>query len=157
MTSLKKAPLTVVCLLCATAAWSADYKVKRSLDLPTSPTETWHLIGDFCDIDDWHPEVRACSLKVVEGRLVRVLTTNAGDEITQQRIAQEAGLSYTYRTVSSSLPIENFTATLSIEPFGNSRVEWSANFTSDDPEMEQYVVDEIEAGLAAIESLLVPQ
>ena len=154
MTIISKTAATAICLLCATAAWSADYKVKRSLELHTPPTETWHLIGDFCDIDDWHPDVRGCSLKATDGRLTRVLTTNAGDEIVQQRIAQEAGLSYTYRIISSSLPVEKFTATLSIEPTGNPLIEWSANFSSDDPAMEQVVVEEIEAGLAAIDKIL---
>ena len=66
-------------LLCATAAWPADFQVKRSLELPASTPQVWHLIGDFCDIDDWHPDVSACALKVVDGALVRVLTMGAGD------------------------------------------------------------------------------
>lgn len=147
-----KVTTTAISVLCATAASSADYKVTRSLELSSPATETWHLIGDFCDIDDWHPNVSGCSLKVMDGSLVRVLTTDAGDEFVQKRIAQEAGLSYTYKTVSSSLPVENFTATLSIEPFDSPLVMWSANFSSDDPTMEQVIVEEIEAGMAAIAS-----
>ncbi len=155
MRSIVKITSAAFTMLCATAAWSADYKVKRSLELPSPATEAWHLIGDFCDFDDWHPNVSACSLKVVDGALVRVLTTDTGEEILQKRIAQEAGLSYTYKTVSSSLPIESFTATLSIEHFGSSLIEWSANFSSNDPAMEQVIVDEIETGMSAIERILV--
>lgn len=72
----------------------------------------------------------------------------------QKRIARESGLSYTYNIIDSSLPIENFVATLSIEPGENVLIEWSANFSSDDPTMEKLVVGEIEAGMLAMESIL---
>ena len=74
--------------------------------------------------------------------------------MTQKRIAREEGLSYTYKTVSSTLPIEKFTATLSVQPGENLLIEWIANFSSDDPKMEDVVVGDIEAGLSAIESIL---
>lgn len=140
--------------LCATTAWSADYQVTRTLELTAPATEVWNLIGDFCDIDDWHPSVSACSLKVVDGSLVRVIITRTGDEIIQKRIAEEPGLSYTYTTVSSSMPLQKFTATLSLEPFDKPLLAWSARFSSDDPGMEQAVVGEFEAGIAAIEKIL---
>lgn len=117
------------------------------------PTETWHLIGDFCDIDDWHPDVNACTLRVVDGALTRILTTVSGEQFIQKRIASKSGLSYTYTTVGSSLPIDRFTATLSMEHGEKSRIEWSANISSDDPAMEKFVVDDIEDGLSAIERL----
>lgn len=154
MTSIAKLSVVAASLLCATAAWPADFQVKRSIELPSSTSQVWPLIGDFCDIDDWHPKVSSCALKVIDGSLVRVLTTDTGDQITQKRIAREEGLSYTYKTVSSSLPIEKFTATLSVQPGDNLRIEWIANFSSDDPEMEDVVVGDIEAGLSAIEGIL---
>ena len=154
MSSIARFSVTAAALLCATAAWPADFQVKRSLELPSSTPKVWHLIGDFCDIDDWHPEVSSCSLKVMDGSLVRVLTTDTGEHVIQKRIAQEEGLSYTYRTVSSSLPIEKFTATLSVQPGENLLVEWSANFSSDDPAMERVVIDSFERGLSTIESMV---
>lgn len=153
MSSIAKFPVIATSLLCATAAWSADFQVKRSLELPPSTPQVWHLIGDFCDIDDWHPKVSSCSLKVMDGSLVRVLKTDTGDQVTQKRIAQEEGLSYTYKTVSSNSPFKNYTATLSVQPGENLLVEWIANFSSDDPAMERVVVEDIEQGLSAIESI----
>ncbi len=154
MNFILKSVTTAICTLCATAAWSADYHIKRSLELSAPALEIWSTIGDFCDIDDWHPNVSACALKVVDGSLVRVIITDVGDEIVQKRIAEEPGLSYTYRTISSSLPIENFTATLSIEHFGKPLIMWSGSFSSDDPTTEQTVVENIEVGLSEIESIL---
>lgn len=154
MKSIAKLTTTVIATLCATAAVSADYKVRRSLELPVPTTEAWHMIGDFCDIDDWHPKITGCSVKVMDGSLVRVLSTEAGDDIIEKRIAQEAGLSYTYKTIQPALPVENFIATFSIENIGNSLIVWSANFSSDDPAMEQAVVEELESGMSAIEAIL---
>ena len=145
--------LTAASLFCATTAWSADYKVKRSIEISASSTEAWHVVGDFCDIDDWLPGVKACALKVMDGSLVRVLMTDAGQQVIQKRIAREAGLSYTYKTVTADLPFENFTATFAIEPGDMVRIVWTANFSSEDPEMEQVVVQDIEAGLSAIEKM----
>lgn len=136
----------------ATGAGAANYQVERTLQLPLPSTEVWHLIGDFCDIDDWHPGIGGCALKAVEGRLERVLTTTEGAEIVEQRIASEPGLSYTYRISASPFPIDRFTATFSIEPIDGARVTWSARFSSDDPAMEAAVIEFFEAGLAAIES-----
>ena len=154
MTSIAKFSVTAAALLCATAAWSADFQVKRSLEFPSSTPEVWNLVGDFCDIDDWHPNVSACSLRVIDGSLVRVLKMDAGNQVTQKRIAQEEGLSYTYVTVNPSLPIERYTATLSVQPGEKLLIVWSANFSSDDPAMESVVVGEIERGLSAIESMV---
>ncbi|MDJ0639122.1 MAG: SRPBCC family protein [Paracoccaceae bacterium] len=154
MTSIAKFSAIAASLLCATTAWPADFQVKRSIELPSSTLQVWQLIGDFCDIDDWHPKISSCALKVMDGSLARVLTTDTGAKVTQKRIAREEGLSYTYKTVSSSLPIENLTATLSVQPGENLLIEWIANFSSDDPDMESVVVDDIEAGLSAIETIL---
>lgn len=144
-------------LLCATAAWSADFQVKRSLELPAAAPQVWQMIGDFCDIDDWHPKIASCSLKVMDGSLVRVLTTDTGEQVTQKRIAKETGLSYTYKMIGSSLPIDKYTSTLAIQPGDTLLVEWVANFSSDDPAVEQAVVKDIEGGLAAIESMFAAQ
>ncbi len=154
MTSIAKFSGIAASLLCATAAWPADFQVKRSLELPASTPQVWHLIGDFCDIDDWHPKVSSCALKVMDGSLVRVLTTDNGDQVTHKRIAQEDGLSYTYKTISPALPIEKFTATLSVQPGENLLIEWIANFSSDDPAMERVVVEDIEGGLSAIKNIM---
>ena len=154
MTSILKFLATATSLLSATASWSADFQVKRSLEVDASSSEVWRLIGDYCDIDDWHPDVASCALKVRDGSLVRVLKTTSGDEVVHKRIAREEGLSYTYQTVETSLPIGRFTGTLSVQPGEVLLIEWVANFSSEDPAMEEYVVAEIEAGLTAIHSLI---
>ena len=157
MSPIFKISAIAVSLLCATSAWPADFQVKRSLELPSSTPRVWHLIGDFCDIDDWHPHVSSCALKVMDGSQARVLTMKSGDQVVPKRIAREEALSYTYKMVSSSMPIEKYTATLSVQPGDNLLIEWIANFSSDDPAMENAIVADMEAGLSAIESILAPR
>lgn len=155
---MKRKPLMAVAtvfIVLASVARSADYQVNRSLQLPVSSTEVWRLVGDFCDIDDWHPEIVACDLKVIDGRLHRVLTTTAGAEILERRIAAEPGLSYTYRISASPLPIDKFTATFSIEPGEGARVDWSARFSSDDPATETAIAELFDTGLSAIEGFFI--
>lgn len=146
---------TIICAAILSAAvpgwaWSADFKVVRTLQLQASSSTIWNQIGDFCDIDDWHPTIQSCRVRVIEGRLHRVLITTDGEEVTEQRIAEEPGLSYTYKITEAPMPFENFVATLSVEPIEGVLISWSANFSSDDPTMEAAVVEMIEAGLAAI-------
>lgn len=134
-----------------TTAWSADYQVTRSLQLKQPTADVWRMAGGFCDIDDWHPGFIACEVKAVEGTLHRVLTTNSGETFVDQRIAREPGLSYTYKSVQSQLPVDSFVATFSVEPNDGSQVTWSVDFSSEDPAMEAKVIDLIETGLAGIE------
>lgn len=135
----------------ATAAVAADYQVTRTLQLSQSTAEVWRVIGDFCDIDDWHPGVDDCKLKTIDGRLHRVLKTGDGGEFVEQRIAAEPTLSYTYRIARSPLPLESYTATLSVEPKNGALVTWSARFSSDDPAMEGTIAALIETGLSGVE------
>lgn len=149
---MKPTVLTICTLsgFLATSAGAADYEIKRTLQLTPSIAQVWNLTGDFCDIDDWHPGISACSLKVIEGKLHRVLTTTGGEKIVERRVASEQGLSYTYTISSSPYPVEKFTATFSVEPIDGTSITWVARFSSDDPFIEAKFVDLIETGLSAI-------
>ncbi len=149
-------PMTALTIagLHATTASAADYHVQRTLQLSSPSAVVWNMVGDFCDIDDWHPALAACTLKVIDGGLHRNLTTTDGSVLIEKRIAVEPGLSYTYTIVESSLPIENYVATFSVESLDGSLISWSGSFTSDDPRMEAAIAEMYDAGLSAIESHL---
>ncbi len=152
MKLIQTAMIAVACSAFAANAEAADYSVKRTLQMTQPMADVWRVVGGFCDIDDWHPGVVNCEEKVIDGKLHRVLTTTGGDRFVEQRIAKEKGLSYTYKTSDAPLAVDNFVATLSIEPFNGAKVSWSASFSSDDPAMEAEVVELIETGLAGIET-----
>ena len=134
----------------SSAAVAADYTVERTLHVSASGTLVWNLVGDFCDIDDWHPRISSCALKVSDGRLHRVMTPVDGAIFEEQRIAAEHGLSYTYKLAESPLPVENYIATFSVEQVDGVVITWSARFSSEDPSVETEVIGMIEAGLEGI-------
>lgn len=140
--------------LAATAAMAERYKVERMLETTHSPDAAWDMIGDFCDLDDWHPAISGCRLTVIDGKLHRILDLAGGGEIVERRVAEEPGLSYTYSIVTSPLPLDRYTGTLSITRGEPSVITWSGQFDSDDPESENLIGSIYEAGLAAIEARL---
>ena len=147
-------PLAALIAISASVSHAADYAVERTLPIASSPDEAWNMIGDFCDIDDWHPAITNCRLSVIDGALHRILTTADGAELVEKRIAAEPGLSYTYSIVSSPLPIEKYTATFSITRGKNSAITWSGRFSSEDPGIEATITEIYESGLSAIEARL---
>ena len=153
---LIKSMMGAVSLVAATGAAAGDYTLSRTLQLSAPSSEVWNLIGDLCDIDDWHPDIGGCALKVVDGRLHRVLMTNKGMEFVEKLVAVETGLSHTYSTKSAPFPVEKYVTTLSVEPIGGSQVRWSARFSSDDPTTETEIAEMIETGLAAIKASFDP-
>lgn len=138
--------------LIAMPAVSGEYSVRRELQVSAPFTEVWHAIGDFCDIDDWHPAITACATKVIDGKIHRILTTADGGEFVEQRIATEAGLSYTYKITASPLPLQKYTATLSVTPNDGTLISWSARFSSDDPTAETVITGILDDGLASIDA-----
>ncbi len=151
MRSIKALAVTAVSSVLATNVWAADYSVLRTLQLTHNSADIWRYVGGFCDVDNWHPGIVGCELKVIDGKLHRVLTTDTGDQFVDQRIAKEKGLSYTYKSSETPLTVDTFIATLSVEPNDGTQVTWSANFSSEDPTMEAKVIELIEAGLTGIE------
>lgn len=140
----------------ATPAFPSEtmsYTVSRSVSIDAGAREVWNVIGDFCDLDDWHPAFVGCALKTREGGGVhRILTMDGGAEFVEKLIATEPGLSYTYSIVEAPVPLERYTGTLSIAPSDPVEVTWSSRFKSADPEMEALVAGVYEAGLAALQA-----
>ncbi len=135
-------------------AVAEKYRVSQSTEIANPDRQLWAVIGDFCDLDDWHPAVISCALKSRDGAVHRVLQVDGGAEFVERLIAVEPGLSYTYSIVSSPLPLENYTATLAITGGKSATVTWSGNFSSDDPAMEGVISDIYASGLAAIAARL---
>lgn len=154
MLHLKECALAGIISVTASGSLAADFTVERAIQFASSPEEAWNVVGDFCDVDDWHPLVNSCTLKVIDGSLHRILVLADGAEFVEKRIAVEPGLSYTYKTVSSPLPLEKYTATVSITIGAKSTVTWSGRFSSQDPEMEKAVAEFYETGLTEIEARL---
>ncbi len=146
--------LGIAALTAVTAhhAIAENYTVERAITLDGNAVEIWQAIGDFCDIDDWHPSISDCALKARDGAVFRRITVGEDAEVWEKLIAVEAGLSYTYSITDAPFPLDRYVATLSLTRGKPHRITWSGKFKSDDPNMEQAVAGIYEAGLAEIES-----
>lgn len=150
-------------LLIATAAWPARaLEVARSRDIPAPPAAVWALIGDFCAIGRWHPQVERCILSSDEdddeGDRVSlrgvVVKGGLGTIVEIETARDEAGMSYSYSFIQGPLPVRAYNATLSVRPNGaGATVVWTATFDADgmsDAEAVADIAGVYEAGLAGI-------
>src|SRR6478609_7840763 len=87
-------------------------ELSRSRDIPAAPAAVWALVGDFCAIRLWHPQVQRCILSGDEDddgirAQLRGLVVKGGQgtivEVETER--DEAGMSYSYSFIQGPLPV----------------------------------------------------
>ncbi|MCJ2021007.1 SRPBCC family protein [Methylobacterium sp. E-065] len=135
--------------------------VTRSRDIPAPAEAVWALVGDFCAIQFWHPQVERCILSADDDddgirAQIRGLVVNGGlGTIVEVETARdETGRSYSYGLIQGPLPVRAYNATLAVRPNGSgSTVIWSATFDAEgmsDAEAVADIAGVFEAGLAGI-------
>ena len=120
--------------LSATPAHALE--LTRSRDVPAPPAAVWALVGEFCAIGRWHPQVERCILSSDEDDdTVRVavrglvLTGGLGTVVEVETARDEAAMSYSYSFVQGPLPVAAYNGTLAVRPNGaGSTVIWSGSF-----------------------------
>jgi hypothetical protein len=129
--------------------------------VPAAPAAVWALVGDFCAIQHWHPQVQRCILSgdddddgmraQLRGLVVR---GGAGTIVEVETARDEAGMSYSYSFIQGPLPVRAYNATLAVRPNGaGSTVVWSATFDAEGASDADALADiggVFEAGLAGI-------
>lgn len=113
-------------------------EVSRSRDIPAPPAAVWALVGGFCAIALWHPQVVACETSGTrddadreDNEPMRRLTIAGGLGILVEAETRrdEAGMSYSYAFIEGPLPVAAYNATLQVRPNGTgATVVWSATF-----------------------------
>ena len=90
---------------------SAAATISRSVDVRAAARDVWSLIGPFCAIRDWLPPVGQC---IEDGKApsTRILVTKDGKAafVETQVARTEAEHSYSYKFLTSPLPVSNYTA-----------------------------------------------
>ena len=116
--------------LAATAVPSLALEVSRSAEFPGDPVKAWQAIGNFCDIEDWHPVVESCTLSNKDGKVTRTLELKGGGTIVERLVSwNKADHKYTYRIVKSPLPVKNYISTIKVVADGaGSDVVWSGKY-----------------------------
>lgn len=113
---------------CANMGLMSDQlAVTESTTVQAPAAEVWKLVGEFNDLERWHPAV-TISKQLFDQRY---LTLAGGGEIVEQETARDDGqMSYSYRIVSGPLPVDGYQATISVTPVNamKSTVTWSSTF-----------------------------
>ncbi len=136
-------------------------EVTRSRDIPAPPAAVWALVGEFCAIGLWHPQVERCILSREDDddgirAQIRGLVTKGGlGTIVEVETARdEAAMSYSYSFIQGPLPVRSYNATLAVRPNGaGSTVIWTATFDAEgmtDAEAVKDITGVYDAGLAGI-------
>lgn len=149
--TLSKYTLAAAALaLSASSAFATEYTITSSATVAADSATVWSAIGDFCDIDDWHPGIVSCVLEARDGMVHRQLTLGDGAPVLEQLVASEPGVSYSYKIVEAPLPITDYASTVSVTEGNPTIVTWAGTFKSDVPEMEGAIQGLYDGGLAAI-------
>lgn len=136
-------------------------EVTRSRDIPAPPAAVWALVGEFCAIELWHPQVERCILSREDDddgirAQIRGLVTKGGlGTIVEVETARdEAAMSYSYSFIQGPLPVRAYNATLAVRPNGaGATVIWTATFDAEgmtDAEAVKDITGVYDAGLAGI-------
>ena len=148
--------LLAAAIAAAVPSGASALEVVRSRVVAAPPAAVWSLIGGFCDIARWHPQVTRCTLSSESGAPVRTLVAagGLGTLVEIETARDEAARSYSYRLVSGPLPVKDYTATLSVAPIGSgATITWTARFEAEGMTEAEAVADiagVYEAGLAGI-------
>jgi hypothetical protein len=126
-------PMTKILLLAlatlgVSISSAAAVEVSSSATVPGKPKEVWDKIGSFCSIKNWHPVVAKCEKSKDGGVTYRTLTTKDGAKI-KEKLVKKTDASYTYEIIESPLPVQNYSATISVAAEGDqTKVEWKGTF-----------------------------
>lgn len=127
--------------------------VSKSTKLNASAGDVWNVIGDFNGLPNWLPPVAASVLE--DNGTLRHLTLGDGGEVFERLVTlDKPGMRCTYAITDSPLPIENYSATLSVADNGDgtSTVTWESAFAPTVAEAEaQGIIEGIyQAGFDAL-------
>ena len=149
----------VLALACAggvSAGTASALEVVRSRTIAAPPAAVWAVIGGFCDIARWHPEVEGCTLAQAETGPVRSLVAKGGlGTIVERETARDdRRMSYAYALIRGPLPVRDYASTLGVAPNGTgATVTWRATFEAagmTDAEAVADIAGVYDRGLAGI-------
>jgi len=93
-----------------------------------APDAVWKKVGDFCGIASWHPAVEKCALS--RSGKERTLSLKGGGTIVERLVSRDdASRQYTYKIISSPLPVKDYVSTIKVVPQGSgSSIEWTGKY-----------------------------
>jgi len=141
--------------LCAVATAAQAVESKASKTTSQSVDAVWQKIGDFCGIGQWHPAIAKCELS--SDKKDRTLTLKGGGTIVEHLVRwSDKTHSYTYKIVSSPLPVEDYECTLRVSAAksgSGSVISWRGHYKAkgaSDAEAKKTIDGIYDAGLGAL-------
>ena len=158
---MKRTALAMIGAALLASGPACALEVTRSRDIPAPADAVWALVGAFCAIQLWHPQVERCILSAdddddgiraqIRGLVVK---GGLGTIVEVETARDDTGMSYSYGFIQGPLPVRGYNATLAVRPNGSgSTVIWSATFDAEgmtDAEAVADIAGVFEAGLAGI-------
>ncbi len=114
-------------LFCSSSAFALKSSVTAASTL--SPDALWKKVGDFCGIASWHPAIAGC--KLTDSGKRRILTLKDGGGVIVEKLTRrdDAHHSYSYKIVSSPLPVADYHSTISVTSSKDgSDFNWSGKY-----------------------------
>jgi mxaD protein len=110
-------------------------QVDEQVQIDAEPVQVWNLIKDFDGLHRWHPLF--ASARISDGSnnvpgAIRELQVRGGPSFFERLLYfSEAQMGYSYEITWSPLPLDGYSATVSVyeDGSGGSRVRWDASFT----------------------------
>jgi len=100
-------------MVVATGAQAVESSVRATTK--TSVDTVWQKVGDFCGIAVWGGGIAHCELSADHKQ--RTLTLGNGAKVIEELVRwSDKHHSYTYRIVSSPLPVDHYESTLRVIP-----------------------------------------
>lgn len=137
-------------IVSASSAFADDFSITSSITVAEDSTTVWQAVGDFCDLDDWHPGIVSCVLEARDGVVHRQLTLGDGAPVLEELVSSKPGESYSYKIIEAPLPVTDYVSTFSVTSGNPTTVTWEGTFKSDVAEMEGAIQGLYDGGLAAI-------
>lgn len=134
--------------------------VEEGIVLPAKPAEVWKVVGDYGNLQAWHPVVG--NTTVTQGKnnqvgAVRTVETKDGAKIVEKLLAYDGKrMSMRYKIVESPLPVSEYSSNLKVVAAGEgSRVIWNSRFKANgtpDAKAREVISGVYKAGFEGLQS-----
>jgi dienelactone hydrolase len=139
----------VVAIISAATAHALESSVTARSPLP--PDEFWSKVADFCAISAWDPVVERCELSADGKQRIIVIFGGLGSVVGELETRDNTNRSYSWRSVSALLPVQNYRGTVSVMADGQaSTLNWTASYEAKgvaDAEAKKFIDDAIRRAL----------
>ena len=125
--------------------------------LKASAEDVWSVIGEFGDLDRWHPAAVACTAEQQGDTLIRTITVPGGASLVEKlELLHSKQFTMTYSIVEGPLPVASYKSTLKLVPGDEDSctVDWSGEFDAsgvDNETAEEVIRGIYTAGLDALQ------